>query len=122
MHDKSPAKSQNPHMSARPTPHSRSRPSQPCKFYNSAEGCLNGYHCAFLHILVVPPSVNLVDKPRPWRTRPCRHFQFGRCNLGDACHYAHVYDGTGDRMPGAGNDDDDSEDDVEIVSLGVMLA
>lgn len=64
----------------------------PCKFYNSAGGCHNGDDCDFLHQLVVPPSVPLVDKPRPWRTRPCRHWQLGKCKLGDACHFAHVLD------------------------------
>lgn len=32
----------------------------------------------------------LVEKPRPWRTRPCRHYQVGKCTLGEACHFAHV--------------------------------
>ena len=64
----------------------------PCKFFNSASGCNNGEECDFLHTLVVPPSVPLIDKPRPWRTRPCRHWQVGRCNLGEACHFAHVLD------------------------------
>lgn len=40
----------------------------------------------------MPDSVQLVDKHRPWRTRPCRHFQVGRCHLGNACHFAHVYE------------------------------
>lgn len=66
----------------------------PCKFFNSAGGCSNGADCDFLHKLVVPPSVPLVDKPRPWRTKPCRHWQLGRCHLGDACHFAHVPDPT----------------------------
>lgn len=88
----------------------------PCKFFNSALGCTNGDTCAFLHKLVVPTSAQLVDKPRPWRTRPCRHFQYGRCTLGPACHFAHVYD------PSCFNfaqeeDEDDSDDDIEIVSF-----
>lgn len=45
-----------------------------------------------MHTYVVPSSVPLIDKPRPWRTRPCRHWQVGRCNLGEACHFAHVVD------------------------------
>ncbi|WWC87679.1 uncharacterized protein L201_002570 [Kwoniella dendrophila CBS 6074] len=64
----------------------------PCKFYNSSLGCNNGSKCNFLHTRVVPESVNLVERPRPWRTKPCRHYQLGRCNLGDACHFAHVLD------------------------------
>ncbi|WVN90462.1 uncharacterized protein L203_105698 [Cryptococcus depauperatus CBS 7841] len=64
----------------------------PCKFFNSAAGCINGDDCAFLHTRVVPDSVPLVDRPRPWRTKPCRHYQLGRCMLGDACHFAHVED------------------------------
>ncbi|KAK4687893.1 agmatinase, partial [Tremellales sp. Uapishka_1] len=66
----------------------------PCKFFNSASGCLNGASCSFVHTLVVPDTVPLVEKPRPWRTRPCRHYQVGTCTLGDACHFAHVYDDT----------------------------
>lgn len=66
----------------------------PCKFFNSAGGCSNGDQCDFLHTFVVPPSVPLVEKPRPWRTKPCRHYQLGRCHLGDACHFAHVPDPT----------------------------
>ncbi|WVQ73847.1 hypothetical protein IAR50_003428 [Cryptococcus sp. DSM 104548] len=64
----------------------------PCKFFNSSAGCINGDDCAFLHTRVVPDSVQLVERPRPWRTKPCRHYQLGRCMLGDACHFAHVED------------------------------
>ncbi|ODO09290.1 hypothetical protein I350_02890 [Cryptococcus amylolentus CBS 6273] len=64
----------------------------PCKFFNSSAGCVNGDDCAFLHTRVVPDSVQLVERPRPWRTKPCRHYQLGRCMLGDACHFAHVED------------------------------
>jgi hypothetical protein len=91
----------------------KTRRTLPCKFYNSAAGCLNGPNCSFLHTLVVPDSVNLVDKPRPWRTRPCRHYQVGRCLLGDACHFAHVYDGS----VGRDEEEEESDDDLEIVSL-----
>ncbi|OXG71032.1 hypothetical protein C348_06909 [Cryptococcus neoformans Gb118] len=66
----------------------------PCKFFNSTAGCINGDDCAFLHARVVPESVPLVARPRPWRTKPCRHYQLGRCLLGDACHFAHVDDPT----------------------------
>ncbi|KAK8861389.1 hypothetical protein IAR55_002208 [Kwoniella newhampshirensis] len=64
----------------------------PCKFFNSASGCSSGGSCSFLHTRVVPDNVPLVEKPRPWRTKPCRHFQLGRCVLGDACHFAHKPD------------------------------
>ncbi|RXK41408.1 hypothetical protein M231_01313 [Tremella mesenterica] len=64
----------------------------PCKFFNSTRGCSNGDNCTFLHTLVLPPEVPMVEKPRPWRTKPCRHFQVGTCRLGDACHFAHVLD------------------------------
>nr|XP_019050179.1 hypothetical protein I302_00603 [Kwoniella bestiolae CBS 10118]OCF29109.1 hypothetical protein I302_00603 [Kwoniella bestiolae CBS 10118] len=64
----------------------------PCKFYNSSLGCNNGDRCNFLHTRVVPESVMMVERPRPWRTKPCRHFQLNRCTLGDACHFAHVLD------------------------------
>ncbi|WVR03998.1 hypothetical protein IAU60_000997 [Kwoniella sp. DSM 27419] len=64
----------------------------PCKFYNSALGCANGSSCNFMHTRVVPDSAPLVERPRPWRTKPCRHFQLGRCTLADACHFAHVID------------------------------
>lgn len=76
-----------------PNPHAHPRHrSIPCKFFNSAAGCSNGDGCAFLHVHVLPPEVPMVPTPRPWRTRPCRHFQLGRCILGDACHFAHVID------------------------------
>ncbi|OCF78125.1 hypothetical protein I204_00061 [Kwoniella mangroviensis CBS 8886] len=64
----------------------------PCKFYNSSLGCNNGDRCNFLHTRVVPESVMMVERPRPWRTKPCRHYQLNRCTLGDACHFAHVLD------------------------------
>ncbi|WWC99100.1 hypothetical protein V866_005995 [Kwoniella sp. B9012] len=64
----------------------------PCKFYNSSLGCNNGNRCNFLHTRVVPESVMMVERPRPWRTKPCRHYQLNRCTLGDACHFAHVLD------------------------------
>ena len=75
--------------------HSATRRTQPCKFFNSASGCVNGDACDFLHAMVVPTAANLVSRPRPWRTRPCRHFQLGRCTLGDACHFAHVLENPG---------------------------
>ncbi|KIR96488.1 hypothetical protein L804_06323 [Cryptococcus deuterogattii 2001/935-1] len=71
---------------------SNKRKTLPCKFFNSAAGCNAGDDCAFLHTRVVPESVPLVTKPRPWRTKPCRHYQLGRCMLGDVCHFAHVND------------------------------
>ena len=86
------------------TPHGRIR-TQPCKFFNSSAGCLNGSTCNFAHTMVVPEAAPLVDKPRPWRTRPCRHFQLGRCHLGDACHFAHVYE----RPQGSKNKDSGGE-------------
>jgi hypothetical protein len=75
-----------------PSPSSTKPPTLPCKFYNSQSGCFNGPSCTFLHTLVIPTGVLPVDRPRPWRTRPCRHFQLGKCNLGDTCHFAHVVD------------------------------
>ncbi|ORX36353.1 hypothetical protein BD324DRAFT_490479 [Kockovaella imperatae] len=65
-------------------------PVLPCKFFNSTSGCSRGTDCTFLHAMVVPISMPLVDRPRPWRTKPCRHWLVGRCTLGDACHFAHV--------------------------------
>lgn len=48
----------------------------------------------------MPDNEPIIDKPRPWRTRPCRHFQLGRCKLGDSCHFAHVLDeGAGASAP-----------------------
>lgn len=67
---------------------------QPCRFFNSANGCTNGESCNFLHTFVVPPTVPLIERPRPWRTKPCRHYQLGKCTLGEACHFAHVLDPT----------------------------
>lgn len=67
-------------------------PTLPCKFYNSQAGCENGETCSFLHTSVIPDAATPVIRPRPWRTRPCRHFQLARCNLGDACYFAHVVD------------------------------
>jgi hypothetical protein len=75
-----------------PNPSALITPRLPCKFYNSQSGCFNGETCTFLHTLVIPNGVTPVDRPRPWRTRPCRHFQLGKCNLGDTCHFAHVVD------------------------------
>lgn len=61
----------------------------PCKWFNSTAGCEAGDACTFQHVQVIPlehqPAV-----PRPWRTKPCRHYQVGRCRMGDSCHYAHV--------------------------------
>jgi hypothetical protein len=92
-------------------PNHRTNPTLPCKFYNSATGCTNGSTCTFLHTYVVPSTAPLVAYPRPWRTRPCRHYQVGRCTLGNACHFAHVYEGKVEES------DSEDEDDVEIVSL-----
>lgn len=64
----------------------------PCKFFNSQAGCHRGSSCTFLHTLVIPQGAVAVAQPRPWRTRPCRHFQLARCNLGATCHFAHVAD------------------------------
>ncbi|CAK9783368.1 hypothetical protein CC85DRAFT_310320 [Cutaneotrichosporon oleaginosum] len=68
-------------------PHAKS---VPCKFYNTAEGCLRSdAACPFAHVRTVPEGQHL-PKPTPFRTRPCRHFQAGRCAMGAACHFAHV--------------------------------
>lgn len=71
---------------------SKTAPTLPCKFFNSQGGCQNGDSCSFLHTFVIPPGAQPVARPRPWRTRPCRHYQLAKCNLGDACHFAHVAD------------------------------
>ncbi|KAL1410232.1 hypothetical protein Q8F55_004237 [Vanrija albida] len=72
----------------------------PCKFFNSTLGCQrSAEECNFAHIRVVPDNEPIVDKPRPWRTRPCRHFQLGRCKLGDTCHFAHVLDEGASALP-----------------------
>lgn len=64
-----------------------------CKFFNSKEGCTRrDVDCPFAHIKVVPNGQEI--EPKPYRTRPCRHFQQGRCVLGSACHFAHVADST----------------------------
>lgn len=61
----------------------------PCKWFNSMSGCEAGDACTFQHIQVIAPDLQPVV-PRPWRTKPCRHFQVGKCRMGDSCHYAHV--------------------------------
>ncbi|GHJ87868.1 hypothetical protein NliqN6_4270 [Naganishia liquefaciens] len=63
---------------------------QPCKFYNSAEGCHWGEECPFLHQYILPIGAPLMPKPRPWRTKPCRHYAEGRCLAGEQCHFAHI--------------------------------
>ena len=87
--------------------------------------------------MVVPESAQLVEKPRPWRTRPCRHFQVGTSHLGDVCQFAHVYEAPQSGMDGGGYlteerleramremktlggvevGEDSDDDDLEIVS------
>lgn len=62
-----------------------------CKFFNSKEGCTRSdIECPFAHVKVVPDGHHVEVKP--FRTRPCRHFQHGRCRLGPECHFAHVLD------------------------------
>lgn len=61
----------------------------PCKWFNSTSGCEAGDACTFQHVQVIPPE-HQSAVPRPWRTKPCRHFQVGKCRMGDSCHYAHV--------------------------------
>ncbi|BEJ06120.1 hypothetical protein CcaverHIS641_0306420 [Cutaneotrichosporon cavernicola] len=66
----------------------------PCKFFNTAEGCTRAdAKCPFAHVRILPDGQNL-PKPVPFRTRPCRHFQAGRCAMGASCHFAHVLDPT----------------------------
>lgn len=74
------------------TPQSKTAQTLPCKFFNSQVGCDKGDACTFLHTTVIPNGAMSVLKPRPWRTRPCRHFQLAKCSLGDACYFAHVVD------------------------------
>lgn len=64
-----------------------------CKFFNSKEGCTRSEaECNFAHVKIVPEGHYL--ELRPSRTRPCRHFQQGRCTRGAECHFAHVSDPT----------------------------
>jgi hypothetical protein len=64
----------------------------PCKFFNSVEGCTRtDAECPFAHVKILPDGQAL-PKPVPYRTRPCRHFQAGRCAMGASCRFAHVAD------------------------------
>ncbi|GMK56661.1 hypothetical protein CspeluHIS016_0305010 [Cutaneotrichosporon spelunceum] len=83
-----PASPQSPHANA------KNVKTVPCRFFNSAEGCTRSdAQCPFVHVRVLPEGQHL-PKPVPYRTRPCRHFQAGRCAMGSACHFAHVTDPT----------------------------
>lgn len=72
---------------------------EPCKFFNSAEGCRAGDACPFIHQFVVPYGIPMVLRPRPWRTKPCRHFQTGTCLAGDLCHFAHIAENSPSSAP-----------------------
>lgn len=52
----------------------------------------------------------MVLKPRPWRTKPCRHFQRGTCLAGESCCFAHVEgNGANEGIDGEGGKDKDSK-------------